>query len=82
MQATLEVEPSIRLDLSRKEAEWLRDYMQNWLGPANNEEPSDSRYHRTGLFNVLKYVLDRVPDAKTVKQDRNHGVKEEEDYGL
>lgn len=55
MTATKTTVTTINLELTQHEAEWLLNYLQNYLGP--EPEPLDSLTMRPKLFTVLDSVL-------------------------
>lgn len=55
MHAMVKKKITLDLVLTLEEAEWLRDYLQNW--PAGGDEPADSTKMRHALFEVLRTAL-------------------------
>jgi hypothetical protein len=55
MKAEAQTETMIRLFLSEREAEWLRNYVQNFIG--NGEESSEDYEMRKAFFDTLTSKL-------------------------
>ena len=51
MQSRTETKQTIHIELTEKEAAWLRAYVQNYVG--QGEEPTDEYDMRKALFDAL-----------------------------